>query len=226
VNWYSFDSSYNPSSGKLVPLDDTSTEWAIFTCSAIEVRKFAFNSEAEAREALEEWSFANILTKNDEEVDVSGIILAPNIGRIREAIDLVRPSPPALMSSMSSEGSVTSTSSGVGGGGGGGLSSSSSGGGGLLLSDESGVPANPEAGTIENLFSDWAVWTSEFFTVKRYGFDREIDAKLAMEEWMSVRILTFCEEEVLARCRWHTEAILAIREAIKVRKRLSYPSKS
>lgn len=211
LSWY----SWTPHSGKEVPLADKSTEWAIFTCSAIEVRKFAFENETQAREALEDWSFANILTKDNEEVDVRGVILAPNIGRIRECIDSVRSSPLLLRatSDNSTSSAVSSLSS---------LSASvseeiQSGSSSSSVIDMTG--ANPEGGSIENVHSDWGVWISEFFTVKRYGFDREVDAKCAMEQWMSVRILTFQEEEVEARGRWHTDAILAIRQAIRDKKR-------
>eukprot|EP00615_Pteridomonas_danica_P008633 CAMPEP_0114334100 /NCGR_PEP_ID=MMETSP0101-20121206/4158_1 /TAXON_ID=38822 ORGANISM="Pteridomonas danica, Strain PT" /NCGR_SAMPLE_ID=MMETSP0101 /ASSEMBLY_ACC=CAM_ASM_000211 /LENGTH=387 /DNA_ID=CAMNT_0001465263 /DNA_START=857 /DNA_END=2020 /DNA_ORIENTATION=+ len=128
----------NTYSGKEVPLDDTSTDWAIWLSYNYEVKKYAFETEHEARSALDSWSFSNILTYNNTD----------------------------------------------------------------------------DEGSVSLVDSDWAVWIYEYITVKRYGFKTELHARKALDEWYSVRILTYKEEEVAARCRYNSESMNAIRNAM------------
>jgi hypothetical protein len=183
-----------------VPHDDESTEWAVWICSSYNysVHKYAYPTEEEARQAMNQWSFSNILTKNNVEVDATGVYLAPRMGRLREAIDKVRKLPVAPPSNSGS----SSTGSG---GGGGGNSSDSQG--------------DSSQGSLELNDSDWAVWIYEYYCVKRYGFTNEQDARKALEEWYSVRILTYKEEEIGARCRYNTDSIMAIRREIGEKKK-------
>ena len=64
----------------------------------------------------------------------------------------------------------------------------------------------------------WAIWTYEWFEVRRYGFATEAAARAALEEWIIVRVLTHREEEVGSRSRWNSDGLLAIRTAITVNK--------
>jgi hypothetical protein len=43
----------------------------------LSVHKFAFGSEASAREAFGSWSYVRVLTKRNREVDYVGMVFAP-----------------------------------------------------------------------------------------------------------------------------------------------------
>lgn len=198
--------------GREVPLNDESTQWAIWMCSNFDVHKYAFETEQEARDSLTKWSFSNILTYNNVEVDATGVYLAPRIGRLREAIESVRKtSSSSSLNKVNHEDSIKKEKT-------------------LKINQGEVVPKTNNSfssslhsgsddeyaqGSVELVNSDWAVWIYEFYCVKRYGFLCESDARKALEEWYSVRILTFKEEEISARCRYNTDSILAIRRAIQ-----------
>lgn len=191
--------------GREVEHDDISTEWAIWCCSTFHVHKYAFETESEAREALNIWSYYGIiLTYNNVEMDAIGTYLAPSMGRLREAIDNVRKVP--IIKVVSSHGTTSSSSS--------------------SLVDKSQKDERnkieDDDGDVNFVDSEWAVWIYETsiidYGVKRYGFKSEENARKALEKWYSVRILTFHDEELCARCRYNTDSILAIRRAIDKKK--------
>jgi len=64
----------------------------------------------------------------------------------------------------------------------------------------------------------WAIWTYEWFEVRRYGFLNEAAARAALEQWLIVRVLTYREDEVSSRSRWNSDGLDAIRSAIAANK--------
>jgi hypothetical protein len=145
------------------------------------------------------------------QVDVYGIVFVLSIGLLREAIDNHRlPSPMAVGDlGVPPLESVFSGGSRHGGGGGGGGGS-----GGLGYRVYALNPAE-STGRLADETTEWAVWTDEYFERRRYGFPTEAAAREAMDTWYCVRILTRQEEEVSSRQRWHSEALLAIRDTIR-----------
>jgi len=65
---------------------------------------------------------------------------------------------------------------------------------------------------------EWAIWTYEWFEVRRYGFLTEAAARTALEQWLIVRVLTHREDEVSSRSRWNSDGLDAIRSAIAANK--------
>jgi len=192
--------------GREVALSDTSSEWAVWSTKYFEVKKYAFDEgEESARAAFNAWSYVRIVTRHNREVAHIGTIFAPTLGLIREAIDV---------NCSMANGSIAASSE--------------------LQNDQSNqnsdemvyrvYKSTPLSGGVEQDWAlvdeacDWAVWTDEMFEVRRYGFGSESQARAALENWYSVRLLTYREVEVTARSRWHTDALLNIREAIAVNK--------
>jgi len=163
-----------------------------------EVKKYAFDSEIEARDAFGNWSYVRILTCRNREISVYGTIFAPTVGKIREAIDDNRPTASAAQSrvKMAAKGSEAP------------------------INEYTVYSTNRESstGSLADETTEWAVWVDQMFEVRRYGFATEAAAREAMDNWYCVRILTRGEEEVTARSRWHSEALLSIRETIKANK--------
>jgi hypothetical protein len=79
-------------------------------------------------------------------------------------------------------------------------------------------PTADAAGRLRDEPCAWAVWTYEWFQVRRYGFPTEAAARAALDEWITVRVLTHREEEVGSRSRWNSDGLLAIRTAIAANK--------
>jgi hypothetical protein len=188
--------------GREVALDDSSSEWAVWCQEYFEVKKYAFDEgEIDARAAFEAWSYVRVLTRDNREVDHTGTIFAPTLGLIREAIDVN-----CHLKGTTSRERPASPQSGSGPDG----------------VDFHVYTVTPHEGaeqqsswTLADEPCDWAVWTDEMFEVRRYGFSSEGEARAALDDWYSVRLLTYRDEEVASRSRWHTEALLRIRETMK-----------
>ena len=231
-----------PKEGKDVAYADDTLDWAIwYQDISLDVKKVAFTNERSARAAFSAWSFVRILTRRHREVDVYGIIFAPSVGKIRVAIESSFPKVETLKRKGTAV-SVAATEQPqapqdtefV-------VYSMDPGASAMRLAEEPHewcVPLTPPRtfstvgiflylptprnGLTTNglttgceCFLCRAIWTSEWFEVRRYGFASEAAARLALEDWLSVRILTRGEEEVTARNRWHSDALLTIRETIE-----------
>ena len=173
--------------GRIVPLNDTSTEWAVWVQESYAVQKYAFEDEASARLAFAKWHFVRILTRYNHEEAIAGVIFAQTVGMIREAIEQegnASVTEPAVVSEKGDESNDEELPS---------YSVHSSDGKTTVTAGE------------EESDSCWAVWTEEFFEIRRYPFVSEEQARRALDNWLCVRLLTNPQSEVVAtRSRWHS----------------------
>jgi hypothetical protein len=196
-------------------------DWAVWYQDIdFAVHKCAFEDEASARAAFDEWSFVRILTRRHVEVGCHGTLLAPVVGAIRETIDLSRPTtlppPPSTAAAVVAAAGESRPRTSADG-------------------EQRPFSVHSSSGPFGSAFdagqvhplddaSEWAVWTSEWFEIRRFHFPSEAAAREALEGWHTVRVLSRGEREVAARVRWESLQMSYIRESMDAhRLRLNLP---